>query len=177
MFLLPYSETLPASSLHRCDSMEIVIRAYLPADLQAIKELTVAAFDGVTLEQNVEEKLGVLAGHDWQWRKSRHVDDDVAANAAGLFVAEQTGEVIGYISTLIDRAAGKGRIPNLVVAAHLRGQGWGRKLIEHALAYFRAEGLAYAMIETMAQNEVGQHLYQACGFVEVARQVHFAQRL
>jgi len=45
------------------------------------------------------------------------------------------------------------------------------------LDYFRREGLAYAMIETMAQNEAGQHLYPACGFVEVARQIHFARRL
>jgi hypothetical protein len=29
----------------------------------------------------------------------------------------------------------------------------------------------------MAQNPVGNHLYPACGFVEVARQVHFARRL
>lgn len=34
-----------------------------------------------------------------------------------------------------------------------------------------------AVIETMAQNEAGQHRYPACGFVEVARQVHYARRL
>lgn len=157
--------------------MNIHIRPFQPADLAIIKELTVSAFDGVTLEQNVEQALGELNGHDWRWRKARHVDDDVAANAAGIFVAEREGAVVGYISTAIDRAAGRGRIPNLVVAAELRGQGLGRRLIEHALDYFRAEGLAYAMIETMAQNAVGQHLYQACGFLEVARQVHFARRL
>ena len=155
----------------------IQIRPYRPADLVAIKELTVTAFDGVTLEQNVEQALGVLGGHDWQWRKSRHVDEDVATNAAGIFVAERAGSVVGYISTVIDRAAGKGRIPNLAVAADLRGQGLGRQLIEHALTYFRDQGLVYAMIETMAQNAVGQHLYTSCGFVEVARQVHFARRL
>ena len=71
----------------------------------------------------------------------------------------------------------KGRIPNFAVTAEFRGQGLGRRLIEHALVYFRREGLAYAMIETMAQNEAGQHLYPACGFLEVARQVHFARRL
>jgi ribosomal-protein-alanine N-acetyltransferase len=92
-------------------------------------------------------------------------------------VAENEGKVVGYISTVIDRAAGRGRIPNLAVAAQLRGQGLGRQLIEHALEYFRAQGLTYATIETMAQNEVGQHLYTSCGFVEVARQVHFARRL
>jgi ribosomal protein S18 acetylase RimI-like enzyme len=157
--------------------MNIRIRPYQPGDLTAIKDLTVSAFEGVTLEQNVEETLGVLNGHDWRWRKARHIDDDVAANAAGIFVAECDGVVVGYISTVIDRAAGKGRIPNLAVAAELRGQGLGRRLIEHALDYFRAEGLAYAMIETMAQNAVGHHLYQSCGFQEVARQVHFARRL
>ena len=57
------------------------------------------------------------------------------------------------------------------------GQGIGRALIEHAVEYFQREGMAYAMIETMAQNEIGQHLYPSCGFVEVARQVHFARKL
>lgn len=157
--------------------MNIIIRTFHPADLDALKCLTIESFAGVTLEQNVEAALGILNGHDWKWRKARHLDDDAAANPAGIFVAECEGAVVGYISTLIDRAAGKGRIPNLAVAAELRGQGLGRRLIEHALDYFRREGLAYAMIETMAQNEVGNHLYRSCGFAEVARQVHFARRL
>ena len=153
------------------------VRAYRPEDLEVIKQLTLDSFEGVTLEQNIERVLGPLQGHDWRWRKSRHIDDDVAANPAGVFVAEFEGEIIGYITTLVDRPAGKGRIPNLAVAAAYRGQGVGRGLIEHALDYFRDERLAYAVIETMAQNEAGQHVYPSCGFIEVARQVHFARRL
>jgi ribosomal protein S18 acetylase RimI-like enzyme len=156
---------------------DITIRTYRPDDLDALKRLTVDSFTGVSLEHNVEDALGVLNGHDWRWRKARHIDDDAAANPAGIFVAEQDGRIIGYITTLIDRPAGKGRIPNLAVAADVRGGGLGRRLIEHALDYFRREGLVYAMIETMAQNAVGNHLYPSCGFVEVARQVHFARRL
>lgn len=157
--------------------MDITLRPYRPDDLPALRRLTVESFEGVTLEQNVEAALGVLNGHDWKWRKERHVDADAAANPGGVFVAEENGTVVGYISTLIDREAGKGRIPNLAVAAGCRGRGLGRRLIEHALAYFRAEGLAYAVIETMAQNAAGNHLYPSCGFAEVARQVHFARRL
>jgi ribosomal protein S18 acetylase RimI-like enzyme len=155
----------------------VTIRPYHPADLAALKQLTVEAFEGVSLEHNVEEALGELHGHDWRWRKARHVDEDVAANPQGVFVAEADGRVVGYISTRIDREAGKGRIPNLVVSAAFRGQGLGRRLIELALEYFREQGLAYAVIETMAQNEVGRHLYPACGFQEVARQIHFARRV
>ena len=153
------------------------IRPYRPEDLATIKQLTVAAFAGVTLEQSIESAFGILHGHDWRWRKARHLDDDAAANPAGIFVAEATGRVVGYVTTVIHREAGKGRIPNLAVAAEFRGHGLGRQLIEHALEYFRREGLAYAMIETMEQNEIGRHLYPACGFVEVARQVHFACKL
>jgi len=157
--------------------MEITFRLYRDADLETIKRLTVESFGGVTLEQNVETALGDLNGRDWKWRKARHIDEDVAANPTGLFIAESADAVVGYISTRIDRETGRGRIPNLAVSAEARGQGLGRRLIEQALDYFRREGLAYAVIETMAQNDIGNHLYKSCGFLEVARQVHFAQRL
>jgi len=156
---------------------DISLRLYRPDDLEAIKRLTIDSFGGVTIEENVEAALGILNGHDWRWRKARHLDEDVAANAAGIFIAEARNQVVGYITTRIDREAGKGRIPNLAVSAELRGQGLGRQLIERAVEYFRAEGLVYAVIETMSQNAVGQHLYPACGFAEIARQAHFARKL
>lgn len=155
----------------------ISLRLYRPDDLEGIKQLTLDSFGGVTIEQNLETELGTFNGHDWRWRKARHIDEDVAANPAGIFVAESEGRMVGYITTRVDREAGKGRIPNLAVAEDFRGRGLGRQLIEHALEYFRGQGLSYAVIETMAQNPVGQHLYPACGFVEIARQVHFARRL
>ncbi len=158
--------------------MDYRIRQFNRDDLPAIKAITVEGFTGVSLDHAVEEKLGgKLAGHDWRWRKARHIDDDAAANPGGIFVAELEGEVAGYITTVLDRKAGRGRIPNLAVSASVRGHGIGRALIERALDYFRAEGMAYAAIETMASNPIGQTLYPDCGFEEVARQVHYARRL
>jgi ribosomal protein S18 acetylase RimI-like enzyme len=156
--------------------MSIRIRAYQPADLAELKRITTEAFDGIALDQMVEDRIGLLHGHDWRWRKARHIDEDVTANPAGVFVAEE-GRILGYITTVLDRAAGKGRIPNLAVVPEARNQGLARQLIEHALDYFRREKMSYAMIETMAGNAIGNHLYPACGFVEVGRQVHFAQKL
>src|SRR4051812_30266347 len=119
-----------------------VVREFRPDDLPALKQLTVESFAGVTLEQNVEVTLGLLAGHDWRWRKARHIDEDVEANPNGIFVAEAEDAVavslVGYITTRIDPAAGKGRIPNLAVAENWRGRGLGAALIERALDYFRA---------------------------------------
>ena len=157
--------------------MDAVIRPFRPEDLEAIKAMTIEGFKGVSVEHGIDEKFGKIAGQDWRWRKARHVDDDVVAHAAGIFVAESGGEVLGYISTRLDRESGKGRIPNLAVAANARGRGIGRGLIEHALEYFRAEGMALAVIETMASNPIGQSLYPSCGFEEVGRQIHYACRL
>ena len=134
------------------------IRAYRASDLDTLKRITVEAFDGVSIDHNLERAFGPIAGHDWRWRKARHIDDDVTAAGALTWVAEdEAGEVVGYIG--------------------LRGQGVGRQLIEYALERFREAGLEVARIETLEQNPVGRHLYPACGFVEVARQVHFALRL
>lgn len=157
--------------------MDVTIRLYRPDDLEELRRITVESFVGVSLEQNVENSLGVLAGHDWRWRKARHIDEDAAANPEGIFVAEKDGQIVGYITTRVDLDASKGRIPNLAVTQAARGLGLGRRLIERALDYFRSCGLAYAMIETMAQNAIGNHLYPDCGFIEVARQVHFARKL
>ncbi len=157
--------------------MDYHIRKSRPDEIEILKAITVESFGGVSVDHLLEQKLGVLGGHDWKWRKARHIDADLAANDEGTFVAESGGQVVGYITTVVDVPAGKGRIPNLAVTAAARGHGIGRALIEHALDSFRQQKLAYAMIETMETNPVGQTLYPSCGFVEVARQIHFACRL
>ena len=153
------------------------IRPFQPDDLPILKAITTEAFGGVSIDHGIEQEFGPISGHDWRWRKARHIDDDVRADAEGIFVAETEGRVVGYITTRRDLDAGIGWIPNLAIAAEYRGQGLGRQLIEHALDHFRSLGLTHAKIETLAQNEVGYHLYTSLGFREVARQVHFVAEL
>ncbi len=153
------------------------LRPYRPDDLPALKAITVAAFDGVSIDQGIEREFGLVSGHDWQWRKARHLDDDAAREPGGIFVAEHEGQIVGYITTWQDRAAGIGHIPNIAIAAEFRGHGLGRQLIEHAFEHFRASGLTHAKIETLVQNEIGNHLYRSLGFREVARQIHFVAEL
>lgn len=155
----------------------IVIRRYRPEDLETLRQITVNSFGGVALEQMIEQKLGRWNERDWKARKADHIDEDCQANAEGVFVAERGGEIVGYISTRVDPVNSRGRIPNLAVVEAVRGLGLGRRLIEHALDYFREKGLQIAQIETMASNAVGQNLYPSCGFEEVARQVHYVMKL
>lgn len=158
-------------------SDSVIIRHYLPKDLPTLRQITVDSFGGVALEQMIEQKLGLWNERDWKARKTDHIDDDCQANPEGVFVAERDGEIVGYITTRVDLTNSRGRIPNLAVVESARGLGLGRRLIHHALDYFRHQGLHVAQIETMASNAIGQNLYPSCGFEEVGRQVHYVMKL
>ena len=155
----------------------MLIRPFRADDLPTLKRITVEAFAGVSIDEGMEQLFGDVNGHDWRWRKARHLDDDVARDAGGIFVVEVDGRVVGGVTTWQDRDAGIGHIPNIAIDASHRGQGLGRRLLEHALQHFRESGLTHAKIETLVQNEVGQHIYTSLGFREVARQIHFVAEL
>lgn len=159
--------------------MAIAIRPYRESDRPVVRELTVSGFEGVSIDHSIDRELGPIAGRDWRWRKSRDIDRDIDVLGAELAVAEddESGAVVGYVTMQCDAQTRIGWIHNLAVSAGVRGGGLGRRLLEHALEHFRAAGMTVAKIETLEQNPVGRHLYPSVGFVEVARQIHYAMPL
>ncbi|HJN12186.1 MAG TPA: GNAT family N-acetyltransferase [Pirellulaceae bacterium] len=157
--------------------LDILYREFLKEDLPRIKVITVEAFDGVSIDRNIDALLGAPTTQSWKQRKARHLDADLAREEAMILVAEIDQKVVGYISTWIDREASQGFIPNLAVDQCWRGSGIGRSLIERAIAYFREQGVTLVRIETLDQNAVGQKLYPSLGFQEVARQIHYCMNL
>ncbi|MBM3999172.1 MAG: GNAT family N-acetyltransferase [Planctomycetes bacterium] len=153
------------------------IRSYRAADRDDVLRITVESFTEVAIERNIERRFGPIRGRDWKWRKARQVDRELTADPAGAFIAESDGRVAAYVTTWSDIEAGVGFIPNLAVDGAYRNQGIGRALIDRALTHFRSLGLTHARIETLDQNPVGPTLYPACGFTEVARQIHYCRAL
>lgn len=154
-----------------------MIRTYRPEDLNALKEITVICFEGVSIDHNIEKKFGQFADADWKVRKAKHIDEDAKANPEGIFVYDDNGKVAGYITTRINRESKIGGIPNLSVLPEYRGKGVGKALMKAAFDYFEQQGMAIAKIETLDQNAIGQNFYPGVGFVEVARQIHYAMPL
>lgn len=151
----------------------MTIRLYQETDRQTLKAITAICFDGVSIDQNIENRFGVIDGKSWQWRKVRHIDADVEANPSGVFVAEEGGCVLGYITTRVDQGSKIGGIPNIAVLPDHQARGVGKALMNHALTYFREQGMAFAKIETLDQNQIGSVFYPSTGFEEVARQIHY----
>lgn len=80
-----------------------------------------------------------------------------------VYGAEIDGELIG-VYVLLPLADKIGEIKNVAVAESVRGQGYGKKLILHALS--EAELLGFGKVEIGTGNSsLGQlALYQKCGF-------------
>ena len=158
--------------------MSVQIRPYREEDRERLKEITVAAFPGVSIDRLIEEQFGLLNGVDWAARKRQSIDADCDAHPAGILVAEaEEGRVIGYITTRINPDIRLGWIPNMAVEPDCQGMGIGKQLMQAALDYLRDAGMTHAKIETLTANERGQALYPSFGFVEVARQIHYVRKL
>lgn len=151
------------------------IRALTADDIPACVALVTAVFRDASIDCRIQ-KLG--GGTSWKRIKGAGVRqtarDDVANGRGGCFVALRGERIVGYISTTVNPVASRGCICDLAVAADCQGLGIGRKLIRRALRRFRQLGLHQAKIETIDTNLAGQHLYPQLGFVEVARQIHYA---
>jgi ribosomal protein S18 acetylase RimI-like enzyme len=152
----------------------MLIKPYRPEDCEQLKDMTITCFDGASsIDHNIERLFGIIDGKDWSWRKRRRIDEDIAANANGILVAEVEGALAGYISTRVDHETKIGLIPNLAVLPTHQKSGIGRALIDAAVAYLKEEGMKLVHIETLATNPVGQKFYPAYGFKEVSRQIHY----
>ena len=156
----------------------VTIRPFRPEDLPRLQEITAHTFGPVSIDRNMEQRLGPFGRGDWSTRKVAAIADDCAAQPDGVFVAEtEAGRVVGYVTTRLNSVSRIGWIPNLAVDPAHQGRGVGRSLLLHALDYFRRSGMEVAKIETLDQNPIGQALYPSLGFKEVARQIHYAMRL
>lgn len=82
----------------------------------------------------------------------------------GFFVAENNGEIAGYIVGFIS-IPGKGRIFTLAVLEKYRGLGIGTELMDRLLWYFGKKKVREVSLEVRMGNISAQHFYLNRGFL------------
>jgi len=155
----------------------MTIRKYRESDREALKQISVSCFDGVSIDHGIEKLCGPIAGKDWAWHKTQKIEDDINKYPAGIFVAEADGAVVGFITTRVDLAKGMGSIPDLAVLPAQRRKGLASKLVDTALQHLKKEGMEYVRIDTLDQNEICKHFYPKRGFKEIAKMIHYIMRI
>jgi GNAT superfamily N-acetyltransferase len=154
------------------------IRRATPADLPALGRL------GALLMRTHYEfdpqrfmSAGTDAADGYAWFLGRQLkDDDVV-----IYVAEQEGEVIGYVYAGLEPISWKelrdacGFIHDVVVDERGRRTGTATALIEKAMAWLRERGAPRVMLWTAEKNAGAQQLFARLGFrrtmIEMTREL------
>jgi putative acetyltransferase len=92
-------------------------------------------------------------------------DQTYDGRAGAFFVAELAGAVVGSIGVRLG-PTGLAEIVRLYLAASLRGQGVGRRLVDAAVAWARANGARVVELWSDTRFTDAHRLYTRYGFVQ-----------
>jgi len=124
------------------------------------------------------ELLGLLFAQEVDFRpapaKQQHALTTILANptAGCIFVARVAGRIVGMVNLLFLISTAEGgtviQLEDFIVHPDFRGQGLGRQMLQHVIAFARREKFSRITLLTDAHNADAQRLYQGHGFTTSA---------
>jgi GNAT superfamily N-acetyltransferase len=145
---------------------EALANVNTPADLARL-ELRIVPFGPEHLGGFRDLVATTLA--EFGFAADPELDPDLADPAAvyeALWVAVRVDSVVGSVAL---RRLGRDEVElkRMYLREQLRGQGLGRRLLDVALGWARANGIRTIKLDTTERMEAARHLYEAYGFVRV----------
>jgi len=156
------------------------IRPYADSDWQSVLEICLLAFAPIheSFEALLGSELFLLVYPDWKASHQRYLHSLSDKEKDRLFVAEESGVVVGFIHYEVNPDGQSGKIGlNAVHPAHQR-KGVGTLMYDHVLGIMRAMGLKYAQVGTGGDpsHVPAQCAYEKFGFVPL-RLVQYYKKL
>lgn len=110
----------------------------------------------------------VIARTDLAYR-THFWTERIATREWPVFVVEDGDDMVAFCQIVPspdpgDDAKAVGHITSIHVLPHLRGQGHGRALLDHAFAEFRRRGFAEVTLWVLEENTGARRFYERLGF-------------
>jgi ribosomal protein S18 acetylase RimI-like enzyme len=145
------------------------VRPYQPADLDRLLELTVATF-GPFYEQSFREIVGdtVMANQHGNWRedyRNQWQDLHDPENGKHVAVAEDNGEIVGFIAWTMHLHKRRGEVEIMAVESTHRRHHVATALCEHAFDHQRRHGIEVVSLGTGGDefHAPARALYESLG--------------
>jgi len=135
----------------------MIIREFQPgdeADFRRLNEEWIVRYFG--MEQADEDQLA-------------HPRERILEPGGRIFFAIDNGTPVGCCA-LLAVEPGHYELVKMAVTESCRGQGVGRKLVEHAVECARALGATHISLETNSKLTPAVRLYEAAGFRHIPRE-------
>jgi GNAT superfamily N-acetyltransferase len=158
--------TALSSTIKLCDKPGVLPMDEEPhieqATLEDLPQLTDLLFDLFTQEADF------VPNRAKQMRGLRLILEQ--PNRGRIFVLRQNGMILGMINLLFTISTAEGGfvilLEDVIVHRDHRGQGFGEKLLKHAIEYARKKDFQRITLLTDRLNEDGQRFFKAHGFHE-----------
>ena len=145
------------------------IRPAQPDDLPRMQQIAVHAWQPIY--QGFRERMGEdlfsrVYAEPWADCKAREIADHFQQRPEWCLVAELAGQVVGFLTFVLDADSGVAEIGNNAVDPDWQGQGVGSALYHHVLALFRETGMVWAKVHTGLDeaHQPARTAYQRIGF-------------
>lgn len=144
------------------------MRPYVPQDLAWLTEVADKAWRPINAayRKAYGEALFQRIVPNEHFRKGEEMKAICRANPECVFVCEEDGRKVGFLTILFDRARRIGEIGNNAVDPDCGLKGIGQQMYRFALQRFRAEGMEYAMVHTGLDegHAPARRAYERAGF-------------
>jgi len=153
------------------------IRKEREADISEIVSLTQMSWEGATIAELLEKKYGIIEGKKWYEYKGKEIENFCKNNLNKVLVAEEDNKIVGYATYYLDKDRKVGTVGNNAVHPDFRGRGIGSALHKSVLEELKKADMKIAVVSTLEVDKPAQHIYEKHGFKELARTIHYSQKL
>jgi len=161
---------------------EVIIRDVRPEDVEAIVDIAVAAWEPINAYRRdlMGDELFAAAVPDWRGRKARDVRSACAGGSTTrVCVAEEDGQVVGFVTFYVHEASGIGEIGNNAVHPSFRGRGIATAMYRHAFEKLQERGMRFVRAGTGGDpaHAPARRAYERAGFSLQIPYVHYYRKL
>jgi len=167
---------------------EIVIRPLVPADVDAVVGIAVAAWQPIfaRYRQMMGDELFITVHPHWQQEKARQVRQACAPDSSAIVVVaempqngEQVARVVGFCTCYTRPAVDVGEIGNNAVHPDWQGRGIASRLYQYVFERLRDRGMRYVKVHTGGDpaHTPARRAYQKAGFDVALPQVEYYREL
>ena len=158
-----------------------MIRPYRPADLATVVDIANRAWQPIydMYLETYGEPLFSTVIPDRTTCKGAQVEAHCQAHPDRIFVCEEEGSVVGFVTFRLNERDGVGEIGNNAVDPDCGLKGIGQQLYRAALDSFRARGMAFAKVGTGLDwaHAPARRAYERAGFNISHQNVTYWQEL
>lgn len=158
-----------------------MIRSFKHGDLERVMEIGNLAWKNIysMFRDCYGDELFHMLIPNEQIQKGLQIESHVANHPQWVFVCEESGIVVGFITFALNTSTKIGEISNNAVDPRCGLKGIGQQMYESVFKYFREKGMAYATVNTGldSAHAPARRAYERAGFSICHEEVRYYKKL